>query len=589
MRFSHTGRDGASAQVEKMIIQITPFQWFKRLLIVGMFAGLLCLANISTDGNGSQAPVSHPPLAFDQFGGLKPLLSRKGGTGFFHLEKLGPEYSGRWMLVTPEGHGFWFLGVALVSSATPGRDAAGKYYWDYARIKYGDSATWASEEKKRLLAWGFNGLGWGASMFVLSYHSQGYTTVSPLIPHFNEHVSFALHSMMNAKEFLKSPVKNILASLHMNSFPDVYDPGFQRYAFWAMATNMHGTIGFPDAEYKSPWVIGIITDELDELKGFGNGQTHPHLGWMVLATAPAQATGTLFGKKLSYPDTTVYSKLALRDFLKGRYGGDINALDKAWASAYSTWGSDGGWGNGKGLLDENGAHRWMGNRFSLAQETVAMQQDLNDFLFQIAKKYFEICHDAIRSVDTDHLIVGPVVVGGPDTRPQVLLAAAQYLDILFVNPHHQTDKANPVADVYNLTGKPLLIGSKVFQALPDSPLAANPTTDPSANSSLSNTQAERGRAYAIYLRSLLALRGEDGVNPVLGFEWWALADNLAEKANYGLLTNRGNAYDGKECVVRSGTDAAGRPIGGEMKDYGDAISTIKNANQDVLRVLVAPN
>src|SRR5712672_2327742 len=440
MRFSHTGRDGPRAQVEKMIIQITPFQWFKRLLIVGMFAGLLCLANISTDGNGSQAPVSHPPLAFDQFGGLKPLLSLKGGTGFFHLEKLGPQSSGRWMLVTPEGHGFWFLGVALVSSATPGRDAAGKYYWDYARIKYGDSATWASEEKKRLLAWGFNGLGWGASMFVLSYHSQGYTTVSPLIPHFNEHVSFALHSMMNAKEFLKSPVKNILASLHMNSFPDVYDPGFQRYAFWAMATNMHGTIGFPDAEYKSPWVIGIITDELDELKGFGNGQTHPHLGWMVLATAPAQATGTLFGKKLSYPDTTVYSKLALRDFLKGRYGGDINALDKAWASAYSTWGSDGGWGNGKGLLDENGAHRWMGNRFSLAQETVAMQQDLNDFLFQIAKKYFEICHDAIRSVDTDHLIIGPVVVGGPDTRPQVLLAAAQYLDILFVNPHHQTDK-----------------------------------------------------------------------------------------------------------------------------------------------------
>jgi hypothetical protein len=85
------------------------------------------------------------------------------------------------------------------------------------------------------------------------------------------------------------------------------------------------------------------------------------------------------------------------------------------------------------------------------------------------------------------------------------------------------------------------------------------------------------------------LRGEDGVSPVLGFEWWALADNLAEKANYGLLTNRSNAYDGKECVVRPGTDAAGRPIGGEVRDYGDAISAIKNANLDVLRVLVAPN
>ena len=560
-----------------------------RLLIVGMFACLLCPATVPTNRNSSEAPVSNPLFACDQFGGLKAISSPKASTGFFHLEKFGPEKSGRWMLVTPEGHGFWFLGVALVSSATPGRDAAGKYYWDYAKAKYGDSITWASEEKKRLLGWGFNGLGWGASMFVLSYHSQGYKTVSPLMPHFNEHVSFALHSMMNAKEFLKSPVKNILAPVRMTSFPDVYDPAFQQYAFWAMATNMHGTIGFPEAEYKSPWVIGIITDELDELKGFGNWQIHPHLGWMVLATAPTQVTGTLLGKTLSYPDTTVYSKLALRDFLKGRYGGDINALDKAWASTYSTWDSDGGWGNGKGLLDENGAHPWMGNRFSLAKETVAMRQDLNDFLFQIAKKYFQICHDAIRSVDTNHLIIGPVVVGGPDTRPQVLLAAAQYLDILFINPHHQTDKANPVADVYNLTGRPLLIGSKVFLALPDSPLAANPTTDPAANASLSDTQAERGQAYATYLHTLLELKGEDGVSPVLGFEWWALADNLAEKANYGLLTNRGNAYDGKEDVARVGTDAAGRPIGAEAKDYGDAITAIKNANQDVLRVLAARN
>ncbi len=187
-----------------MIIRITAFQWFKRVLIVGMAVGPLCLAIISTHGSSSEAPVNDSPLAFDQFGGLKLISSRKVSTGFFHLEKFGPQSSGRWMLVTPEGHGFWFLGVALVSSATPGRDAAGKYYWDYAKVKYGNSVTWASEEKKRLLGWGFNGLGWGASMFVLSYHSQGYTTVSPLMPHFNEHVSFALHSMMNAKGFLKS-------------------------------------------------------------------------------------------------------------------------------------------------------------------------------------------------------------------------------------------------------------------------------------------------------------------------------------------------------------------------------------------------
>jgi hypothetical protein len=563
------------------------FQCAKCLLTAAVSACLALLPIVKEDS--SEKSLNAPLLALDQFGGLKALSSRKGGTGFFRVEKFGPERSGRWMLVTPEGHGFGFLGVALVSSATPGRDGAGNYYWDYAKAKYGDSATWASEEKKRLLGWGFNGLGWGASMFTLSYHTQGYASASPLMPHFNEHISFALHSMMNAKGFLKSPVKNILAPVRMNSFPDVYDPGFQTYAFWAMATNIHETIGFPDSEYKSPWVIGVITDESDELKGFGNWQTHPHLGWSVLATAPTQTAGTLFGKNFSYSDTTVYSKLALRDFLKGRYSGDINALDEAWASSYSTWDSDGGWGNGTGLLDENGAHRWMGDKFSLARETVTMQQDLNDFLFQIAKKYFQICHDAVRSVDTNHLIFGPVVVGGPDTRPQVLKAAAEYLDAFWVNPHHPKDMVNPVVDTYNLTGKPFLIGSKVFMALPDSPLSANPTTNPSANASLSNTQEERGQAYARYIHTSFQLEGADGVHPVLGFEWWALVDNFAEKANYGLVTNRDNAYDGKESAVAYGTDAAGRRIGGETKNCGDAISAIKNANQDVLRALVAPN
>jgi hypothetical protein len=557
-----------------------------QLLVLGAVG--ICLVWFlvaSSGGNGSKTFIDGDPFALDQFGGLKALSSSKGGTGFFRVEKFGPEKSGRWMLVTPEGHGFWLLGVALVSSATPGRDASGKTYWDYAAAKYGDSSTWASQEKKRLLEWGFNALAWGVSGTATSFSTQGHPAVQPRMPHFNDHIGFALHSMMNAREFLKSAVKNILGPLGAGRFPDVYDPAFEEYAFWAMRTNIHGTIGFPDAEYKSPWVIGYFTDESDELTGFGNWQTHLNLGWAVLATPATQTTGSLFGKNLTYSDTTVYSKLALRDFLKTRYGGNIDGLNKAWASSYVTWDTSRGWGTGTGLLDENGAHRWMGEKHSLAGETTAMRKDLDDFLFQIAKKYFQVCHDAIRAVDTNHLIIGPVAVGGPDTRPQVLLAAAPYLDVFFVNPHHLTDTVNPVADTYNLTGKPFLSGSKVFLAEPDSPLAANPTTNPSANASLSNTQAERGQAYASYLYTLLRLKGTDGVGPVLGFEWWALADNLAEKANYGLVTTRDNAYDGHESVVEHSIGAFGHPIGGENKAYGDALSEIENANRDILRTL----
>ena len=519
----------------------------------------------------------------DQYGGLLSMASPSGATGFFRMDKFGS----RWMLVTPEGHAYWFLGVALVSSGTPGIDPAGKSYSQYIGAKYANSEAWATQEKNRLLSWGFNALSWGAGITTTSFSIPGNPAAQPMMPHFNEHISFALHSMSNTGGFLKTPVKNILSPLKIDSFPDVFDPAFQQYAFWAMATNMHGTIGFPDAEYKSPWVIGFITDESDELKGFGNWQTHPHLGWMVLATAPTLTTGSVLGHTVSYSDPTVYSKLALRDFLIGRYGGDIHALNSAWKGAYTTWNSSGGYGVGTGLLDENGQHSWMGDKHSLAGETAAMQQDLNDFLFQIAKKYYQICHDAIRSVDTNHLIVGPDVVGGPDTRPEVLMAAAQYLDIFLVNAHHQTDKVNPVADTYNLTGKPFLSASKVFLALPDSPLAANPTTNPSENASLSNTQAERGQAYARYVQTLLQLKGSDGTYPVMGFSWWALADNFSEKANYGLVTTRDNAYNGQEAVTRYGVDPWGYRVGGEGANYGNSISGIQNANLTTLRALAA--
>jgi Putative Ig domain len=526
--------------------------------------------------------VASAPLT-DQYGGLLTKPSPSGATGFFRTEKFGS----RWMLVSPAGNAYWLLGVAVVSSTTPGLDPSGKTYWNYASAKYGNSSTWASQEKKRLLGWGFNALSWGVNSAATSFSTQGQPAAQPLMPHFNEHISFALHSMQNLQGHLTSPVKNILSPFNISAFPDVYDPGFTSFAFWAMATNIHGTIGFPDAEYKSPWVIGYFTDESDELKGFGNRQTHPHLGWIVSAMPPAMTTGQVLFKPVTYSDSTVYSKLALVTFLQGRYS-TIAALNAAWGANYTTWGSAGGYGTGTGLLDENGNHSWMGDQRSLAGETAAMQKDLDDFLFQIAQKYFQVCHDAIRAVDTNHLIIGPIAIGGPDTRPQVLLAAVPYLDVFFVNPLHLTDTVNPVADTYNVTGKPFLSGSKVFLAEPDSPLAANPTTSPCCNASLTNTQAERGQAYANYLQTLVQLKGSDGVYPVMGSSWWSLADFFSEKANYGLVTTRDNAYNGQEGIIQLGLDPWGYSAGGELANYGDSISAIQSANLATLKTVSGP-
>jgi hypothetical protein len=76
-----------------------------------------------------------------------------------------------------------------------------------------------------------------------------------------------------------------------------------------------------------------------------------------------------------------------------------------------------------------------------------------------------------------------------------------------------------------------------------------------------------------------------GVHPFVGFQWWEFADNWREKANWGLVTLSDNAYDGHEARVATGKDSWGFPVGGEERDYGDFISSVKKANLGVLERL----
>jgi hypothetical protein len=539
--------------------------------------------SVVPDGNAAK----DAEVSVDKFGGLKEIASEKGGTGFFRLEKFG----NRWTLVSPEGHPYWYVGVALVSTGNPGKDSSGRYYQDYVAAKYGgDASSWASQTKKRLLSWGFNGLGQDSSSLVLSYGSYGRQPVAPLMPHFNDRPGFAVHSMSNSNGYLSSPVKNFLAGLQAGMFPDVFDPAFQAFCLKEMAANSNDTTGGIHGEVNSPWVIGYIPDESDELTSYSSASTI-HLGWGALAAAPTQIAGGIFGKVFAYTDHTVYTKLALRDFLKRRYSDDINALNKAWGSSYSGWGSH---GTGSGLLDENGEHRWMGNRVSLSRETPAMQTDLNDFLFQIAKQYFQTVHDAIRSVDQNHLIFSPNDTAS-DVRPQILMAAKDYVDAFMANMQlvtsNQEVNLTPVPHIYNLTGKPSISASHFFEAIPDSDISLlyphYPIDKPDSRATTySNTQEQRGAAYAAYLQALLQLKGSDDVHPVLGYHWWALVDSWSERANFGLLTIRDKAYGGKPNEASSDKDREEHLAIDAETHYGDFISAARRANRGVMALIL---
>ena len=77
---------------------------------------------------------------------------------------------------------------------------------------------------------------------------------------------------------------------------------------------------------------------------------------------------------------------------------------------------------------------------------------------------------------------------------------------------------------------------------------------------------------------LFSFSTRDGIFPIVGLDWWEYMDKPAEGANWGLVTPKDNAYDGKEAQQARGRDRWGYLTGGEDRNYGDFLSAVENTN-----------
>jgi hypothetical protein len=134
----------------------------------------------------------------------------------------------------------------------------------------------------------------------------------------------------------------------------------------------------------------------------------------------------------------------------------------------------------------------------------------------------------------------------------------------------------------NLGDKPLLIGT--FQtANADSALYRD-----HASIALYDfpSQSARGAHYEELARSFSAAAySENGSRPFVGILWWQYLDNPGEKNNWGLVSLLDNAYDGHEAVhdsVSCSPPLQRYRCGGEERDYGDVITSVRIANQQIL-------
>jgi len=677
--------------------------------------GVFSLRIAATDSRNASASrrlvLQVAEQKLDKFGGATLLRCAKA-TGYFHLEKL----NNRWWFCTPQGHGFWMEGVFDTNSDPHITDLKTSYN-QIALRKYGNlDMTWGPQQVRRIKSWGFNSIaefsnGWTwpigtckASTCPAEWLRNGGNQPVP-VPMIVQ-VEPALYSLSNLNNYAPGAVKDTLYGVnrrywrgYISTFPDLFDPNF---ALWLDGEMRKDTIIMRAED--SPWVIGWVTDECDELNGLcGAGNAFPtnpvghnqrSQALVTLLTSPVQTvhpTGGLVRSFEAYSSATVFSKEALGNFLEKKYGA-IAALNAAWGANYTTFGTTGtqivgekigtgngetkkftaqlqhpdvsaysvavrvggklaggdcpewtrqpaclgagpeagaligpagtnpavqfgsihyrsgaisitfstppaagadvsvdyihdGWGYGTGLMDEDGRHRWIPSDPVRLGSNAAFKADMAGFLKDLATKYFSTATSTIRKYARHNLVFGPGVLGtwNAPADPNVLAAAAPYVDAIAGSIDYTNAQAQLNFIATYLGDKPMIIWHGAH-ANADSALwrYTNPADQPC---SPCNTQADRAAFYNTSVSTFLNTSNTVYNDyTIIGFRWWALLDSWAQKENWGLISLQDNPYDGVSSTTTMGADPWGYATGGEEKNYGDFLDTVRTTNLQWLKV-----
>ena len=427
-----------------------------------------------------------PPLALDRYGGLLagPFF---GATGFFRTERR----DGRWWLVTPDGHGFFSLGIDVVApniGATfvegrefmfaelpgPGGPLATHYsygdergslpeergrHFDHGRSfdfyaanlqrKYGEDYLpfWRQTAVERLRTWGFNTIGNWSEPQLLERREMAY--VAPI------------HIYGIDGNFAR-------ISSGWGKMPDPFDQAF-------MAAVDRDVLKAASAYRDDRYLIGYFVD--NELAwGLGNA-TDPQLRYGLAAEALRLGQASP-------------AKRAFVAQLSEKYR-DVENFSAAWDITARSW-------------DELRQAGLTLSSSALARPAVI--DDLRAFSALFAGTYFRIVSEAIRRHDPHHLYLGSRFQA---RTPEAVAACAKYCDVVSFNVYRE-DLAGEEWTRFHALDKPALIGEFQFGST-DNGLFWPGLFDVAV-------EGERGPAYAAYLRSALA-------NPdIVGCHWFQYVD-----------------------------------------------------------------
>ena len=287
----------------------------------------------------------------DQYGGRTDTKCANA-TGWFHVE----EINSHWWFCTPLGNAFYSLGVTY----SPG---------------YIHGTFAPADVNRRLESWGFDTIQVGAHKYQFPVaadcsefptDSNGVCSQPVKIP-FVVSINAAYYAMTNPvisgpnAGLLTNPVKNMMSvrSTYYTGYvpgvgiADYYDSGVGTWLQEDIQGDTDAAWGWMKSSIYANYVLGIASDDSDEMGGFGAGpdfstvpagQNTFNLAKVVASISPLQTANTNVagrsGSNFVYTDTLIHSKLALRNMLATEYG-TISALNSAWGSNYTTFDSSG--------------------------------------------------------------------------------------------------------------------------------------------------------------------------------------------------------------------------------------------------------
>ena len=336
--------------------------------------------------------LSASPQELDIYGGFTDIKGKK--TGFFHTQKI----DGRWWSVTPDGHGFFGIGLSHPVTGFS-RDAVTYSY-------KGSQEAWLRDGIKKMRELGYNCVWSGpysterARFGYVDYELAERVYREEKIPH-AIHVPLIKHQV----ELKPGEIR-----------PDVFSEEYATFVQENVARYVT-----PNAD--NPWIMGYYY-------GFGS----------------FMRSGLWINETLSR-DPGSPGREHLISTLEARYEGDIQKLNAVYGKAYPSFDD----------MRKTGGIVYPAGYFTYSKnKNIAADQEA--LIAEIVVQVNRLGHAEIRKVDSNHMVLG-CYVKGVTYSAELWKRITPYIDVLAPQHFSETHKINPVVET---TGLPALLSDQVF-------------------------------------------------------------------------------------------------------------------------------